>query len=136
MRTTSNKWRGLCSFSEDTNLVGILSVCLLDIKTNLNCSAIEAYKQAENRSESADWEILHNLGMCHLYMKEWDQARECLDKALSLSKHQQTFTVLGRVYLMSGDVPGAVNVYKEAVKLDLSSYYFIVSYSELLKDIS
>ena len=74
--------------------------------------------------------------MCHLYMKEWDQARECLDKALSLSKHQQTFTVLGRVYLMSGDVPGAVNVYKEAVKLDLSSYYFIVSYSELLKDIS
>ena len=39
-----------------------------------------------------------------------------LNSALALNKHQQTYTVLGRVYLMSGDVAGAVNVYKEAVK--------------------
>ena len=69
-----------------------------------------------NRSEEEDWEILHNLGLCHLYTREWDAARECLDRALTLNRHQQTYTVLGRVYLMSGDVAAAVNVYKEAVK--------------------
>ena len=79
-------------------------------------SAIEAYKQAENRSEEEDWEILHNLGLCHLYTREWDAARESLVRALTLNKHQQTYAVLGRVHLMSGDVAGAVNVYKEAVK--------------------
>ena len=52
----------------------------------------------------------------HLYTREWDAARECLDRALTLNRHQQTYTVLGRVYLMSGDVAAAVNVYKEAVK--------------------
>ena len=79
-------------------------------------SAIEAYKQAENRSEEEDWEILHNLGLCHLYTREWDAARESLVRALTLNEHQQTYAVLGRVHLMSGDVAGAVNVYKEAVK--------------------
>ena len=54
--------------------------------------------------------------MCHLYLRDWDQAKQCLDTALTLAKHQQTYTVLGRVYLMSGDVPGAINVYKEAVR--------------------
>ena len=28
----------------------------------LSLAAIEAYKQAENRSEAPDWEICHNLG--------------------------------------------------------------------------
>ena len=74
----------------------------------MNIVAIEAYKQAENRSETADWEVSHNLGMCHMYLKEWDQARQCLETALSLSSHQQTFIVLARVFLMSGDVAGAV----------------------------
>ena len=99
----------------DTSLVK--HICRLKrIHSFVSTPAIEAYKQAENRSEEEDWEILHNLGLCHLYTREWDAARECLDRALALNKHQQTYTVLGRVYLMSGDVAAAVNVYKEAVK--------------------
>ena len=31
--------------------------------------AIEAYKQAENRTDQVDWEISHNLGVCHLYLR-------------------------------------------------------------------
>ena len=51
-----------------------------------------------------------------MYLKEWDQARQCLVTSLTLSSHQQTFIVLARVFLMSGDVAGAVRVYKDAVK--------------------
>ena len=84
----------------------------IDILPCIYIVAIEAYKQAENRSETADWEVSHNLGMCHMYLKEWDQARQCLETALSLSSHQQTYLVLARVFLMSGDVAGAVRYIK------------------------
>ena len=28
-----------------------------------------ALHQAESRAEVGDWEIVHNLGVCHLYLK-------------------------------------------------------------------
>ena len=78
--------------------------------------AVEAYRQAESRGEEADWEISHNLGVCHLYLRDWDQAKQSLGEALELSSHEQSYVVLGKVHLMTGDVQGAVNVYKDAVK--------------------
>lgn len=77
--------------------------------------AIEAYKQAENRAEQGDWEISHNLGVCYLYLKEFDEAKVMLSTALEQGKHEQTFVVLGKVHLMTSDVQGAVGVYKNAV---------------------
>ena len=64
--------------------------------------------------------------------REFDEAKEQLRAALQLSKHEQTFVVLGKVlrlnamlliapaplyqvHLMGSDVQGAVQVYKEAV---------------------
>ena len=78
--------------------------------------AVEAYKQAESRTEEKDWEISHNLGVCHLYLREWDLAKQSLQESLGLSKHEQTYVVLGKVYLVTSDVSGAVGVYTEAVK--------------------
>ena len=78
--------------------------------------AIEAYKQAENRTDQPDWEISHNLGVCHLYLREFDEAKEMLKQAIEHNKHEQTYVVLGKVFLMTSDVPGAVEVYKDAVK--------------------
>ena len=78
--------------------------------------AVEAYRQAESRSEEKDWEISHNLGVCHLYLREWDLAKQSLQESLELSKHEQTYVVLGKVFLLTSDVQGAVSVYTEAVK--------------------
>merc|ERR1719319_947972 len=77
--------------------------------------AIEAYRQAESRAEVGDWEIAHNLGVCHLYLKEYEEAKSMLRSALELAKHEQTYVVLGKVHLLTTDVAGAVTVYKEAV---------------------
>jgi thymidylate synthase len=35
-------------------------------------------RQAESRCSAPDWEIYHNLGVCHTYLKEWDQAADLL----------------------------------------------------------
>ena len=48
--------------------------------------------------------------------REFDEAKAMLRQALEHSKHEQTYVVLGKVFLMTSDVPGAVGVYKEAVK--------------------
>ncbi|XP_023327314.1 Bardet-Biedl syndrome 4 protein [Eurytemora carolleeae] len=78
--------------------------------------AIEAYRQAETRSETQDWEILHNLGVCFTYLKEWEQAKDLLRQALDLKKKEDTYIVIGKVFLYNADIPGAVAVYKEAVQ--------------------
>ena len=54
--------------------------------------AVEAYKQAQVRSDTSggegsnDWEIYHNLGVCYMYLKQLDSAVEELQKALHYHK--------------------------------------------------
>lgn len=78
--------------------------------------AIEAYRQAEIRTDKPDWEIYHNLGVCLMYLKEFEAAKEELLRALNYHKNDQTFTVLGRVNLLQNNVNGAIEVYKLAVQ--------------------
>ena len=78
--------------------------------------AIEAYRQAEQRAEQPDWEVNHNLGVCHLYLREWEEAGEQLRQALQHSRHEESYVVLGKLHLLTSDVTGAVEVYREAVR--------------------
>jgi hypothetical protein len=39
-------------------------------------------RQAESRCSDPDWEIYHNLGVCHTYLREWDQAADLLRLAI------------------------------------------------------
>ena len=40
----------------------------------------------------------------------------CLRQALDLKKKEETYIVIGKVFLYNADIPGAVAVYKEAVQ--------------------
>ena len=72
--------------------------------------AIEAYKQAELRSETTDWEILHNLGVCYMYIKELEPAKDYLSKTLNFHKNDQSFMTLGKILLLQGDITGAIGI--------------------------
>ena len=78
--------------------------------------ALEAYLQAKEKNEKADWEVHHNLGVCHMYTREFEEAKEQLKLAIEYNKHEQTYIVLGKVFLMMSDVQGAIEVYKMAVQ--------------------
>ncbi|KAK7068109.1 Bardet-Biedl syndrome 4 protein, partial [Halocaridina rubra] len=78
--------------------------------------AVEAYIQAENKSDKADWEIHHNLGVCYLHVKDFESAREQLIFALEQNKHHQTFSMLAKLYLLENDVPSAINTYRAAIE--------------------
>ena len=73
--------------------------------------AIEAYKQADARtvyvsssSQKADWEIYHNIGVCHMYLKQPDLALENLQQALDIHPNDQTYVIMGKVHLQMKNV--------------------------------
>ncbi|XP_078608674.1 BBSome complex member BBS4-like [Branchiostoma floridae x Branchiostoma japonicum] len=78
-------------------------------------SAIDVYNEA-SKMNMKDWEIFHNLGVCYLFLKEYSKAKENLKLAIQYSRHEVSFQMLARVYLLEHDVDMALDIYKRAVE--------------------
>ncbi|KAH3798765.1 hypothetical protein DPMN_152368 [Dreissena polymorpha] len=78
-------------------------------------AAIDVYNEAEKLSVN-DWEICHNKGVCHMYLREMDKAKECLQKAIGFKRHEISYVMLGKIFLIKGDIAGAIEIYKQAVE--------------------
>ncbi|XP_071480015.1 BBSome complex member BBS4-like [Diadema antillarum] len=78
-------------------------------------AAIDVYAEAARMTEK-DWEISHNLGVCYMYLKEYIKAKECLKRAIQYNKHDLSYVMLAKIYLMEGDIQMATDVYKRAVE--------------------
>ncbi|KAI5100276.1 Bardet-Biedl syndrome 4 protein [Silurus meridionalis] len=78
-------------------------------------AAIEVYNEVA-RLNQRDWEINHNLGVCYIYTKDFKSAEEHLNMALQLNKHNMTYMMLGKVYLLQEDTEKAIEIYKSAVE--------------------
>ena len=44
------------------------------------------------------------------------QAKECLKQAIQYNKHDLSYIMLAKIYLMEGDVNMAIDVYKRAIE--------------------
>ncbi|KAM6303837.1 BBSome complex member BBS4 isoform 1-T1 [Podargus strigoides] len=78
-------------------------------------AAIEVYNEAAKLDEK-DWEISHNLGVCYMYLKHFNKARDQLNNALELNRHDLTYMMLGKTHLLEGEMDKAIEVYKKAVE--------------------
>nr|XP_020659361.1 Bardet-Biedl syndrome 4 protein isoform X3 [Pogona vitticeps] len=78
-------------------------------------AAIEVYNDAGRHNEK-DWEICHNLGVCYMQLKYFNKAKDQLNNALQLSRHDLTSMVLGKIHLLEGNKEEAIEVYKKAVE--------------------
>ncbi|XP_015282921.1 PREDICTED: Bardet-Biedl syndrome 4 protein-like, partial [Gekko japonicus] len=78
-------------------------------------AAIELYTDAA-RLNKKDWEIFHNLGICYMYLKHFNKAKDQLNTALELNRHDLTYVMLGKIHLMEGNTEKAIEVYKKAVE--------------------
>ncbi|XP_076112838.1 BBSome complex member BBS4-like [Mytilus galloprovincialis] len=78
-------------------------------------AALDVYNEAIKLNER-DWEIAHNQGVCNMYLREYDKAKHCLTQALTFKRHEITFLMLGKIYLMEGNINGAIDIYKQAVE--------------------
>lgn len=78
-------------------------------------AAIEVYNDAAKLNQK-DWEICHNLGVCYMYLKHFNKAKDQLNNALQLNRHDLTYMMLGKIHLLEGDTEKAIEVYKKAVE--------------------
>ncbi|KAB1257362.1 Bardet-Biedl syndrome 4 protein [Camelus dromedarius] len=78
-------------------------------------AATEVYNEAAKLNQK-DWEICHNLGVCYIYLKQFNKAQDQLHNALHLNRHDLTYIMLGKIHLLEGDLDKAIEIYKKAVE--------------------
>lgn len=78
-------------------------------------AALDVYEEA-SKIGSPDWEIMHNKGMCYMYLKQYERAIESFRTAIDIQPHDSTYVQLGKVYTQMDDYPQAINVYMEALE--------------------
>jgi len=78
-------------------------------------AAIEVYREAQNLGIE-DWELYHDKGLCHMYLKQYDQAVENFKSANAIHRHDSTYIQLGKVYTFQEDYKSAAAVYLEALE--------------------
>ncbi|CAH3191822.1 unnamed protein product [Porites evermanni] len=78
-------------------------------------AALEVYNEAAKLS-TKDWEIYHNQGVCYMYLKDFEKAKDCLKHALQYHRHDASFIQLGKVLLLEGDTESAIDIFKRAIE--------------------
>merc|ERR1719261_1181593 len=78
-------------------------------------AAIEVYDEAQKVSPD-DWEIWHNKGLCHMYLRQYENSVECFTRANAIQRHDITFMQLGKVYALQEDYKSAIDVFTEALE--------------------
>merc|ERR1712232_354181 len=78
-------------------------------------AAIEVFDEAQKVAPD-DWEIWHNKGLCHMYLRQYENSVECFSKANQIQRHDVTFMQLGKVYGLQEDYKSAIDVYTEALE--------------------
>ena len=66
-------------------------------------TALEVFEEAE-QLHAEDREIWHNKGMCYLYLKQYDKSLECFELANSIQRNEVTYTQMGRVHRLTGNL--------------------------------
>jgi Bardet-Biedl syndrome 4 protein len=61
-----------------------------------------------------DWEIWHNKGLCYMYLKEYAQAVECFERGNDVQRHDATYMMLGKVFMLQENYKGALKILMEA----------------------
>ncbi|KAH0619914.1 hypothetical protein JD844_014339 [Phrynosoma platyrhinos] len=72
-------------------------------------AAIEVYNDAAQHNQK-DWEICHNLGVCYMQLKYFNKAKDQLNHALQLNRHDLTYMMLGKIHLLEGNKDEAIAV--------------------------
>lgn len=79
-------------------------------------AAIDVYHEAAKLNDS-DWEILHNIGVCHMYMQNFPKAKESLEKAIAMRKNDLSYIMLAKIYLMEKKTEKALEVLNDTLKV-------------------
>ena len=79
-------------------------------------AAIDAYKEALTRTNN-DWEIFHNLGLCYMQLREFDEAKQNFLQAIQVSEIQEaSYLSLGKVYMLENARDEAESIFEKGAR--------------------
>ncbi|UJR36176.1 hypothetical protein I4U23_028910 [Adineta vaga] len=78
--------------------------------------AIDAYKEALTRTTN-DWEVFHNLGLCYMQLREFNEAKQYFLQALQISEIQEaSYLALGKLLLLEGERDEAETIFERGAR--------------------
>lgn len=54
-------------------------------------------------------------GICLMYLKDFEEAKSEITRALSYHKNDQSFIALGKIAILQGDLPRAIEIFKQGI---------------------
>ena len=94
--------------------------------------AIEFYTKAKSNKElvrTCDYKI----GLCYVYSKDWENAKTSFEKLLKLdSENGSLKSSLAYIKAMSGDLDGALEIYKALFEANNTDVTFLKNYISIL----
>ncbi|CAM1308551.1 BBS4 (predicted) [Pycnogonum litorale] len=78
-------------------------------------AAVEAYTEAL-QSDTGNWTIMSKIGLCHLDLGEYDEAKKHLLQAIQIHPHAEAFEALGQIFVKKGDLAKAIETYRKATE--------------------
>ena len=78
--------------------------------------AVDAYHKAQLLNDESDSETHYNMGMCYLFMKDLDKAKEHMNLSLQSRVSYDAFEVLAQIALAKNNIPEAIGIYEKALK--------------------
>ncbi|GMH67215.1 hypothetical protein TrST_g14119 [Triparma strigata] len=77
-------------------------------------AAVDVYEET-TKLGFEDWEIWHNKGLCFTYLKDYEEAIDCFERANDVQRHDASYLQLGKIYCLQEDFKAALKTYQEAV---------------------
>eukprot|EP00697_Spironema_sp_BW2_P007437 gnl/Spiro4/21713_TR10634_c0_g1_i1.p1 gnl/Spiro4/21713_TR10634_c0_g1~~gnl/Spiro4/21713_TR10634_c0_g1_i1.p1 ORF type:complete len:417 (+),score=89.58 gnl/Spiro4/21713_TR10634_c0_g1_i1:98-1348(+) len=79
-------------------------------------AALEVYDEVQKITGTADWDILHNKGVCFMYMRKYVEAEQLFSQAILQQPHDCTFMNLAKVRHLQNKFPEALLTYRQALE--------------------
>jgi len=79
-------------------------------------AALDCLEEALRMGHQDDWQIWHNKGLCLAYLRKFEAAKDALQRANSIQRHDATFMQLGLILTQEEDYKSAIEVYLEALE--------------------
>ena len=79
-------------------------------------AALDVFEEALRMCGGEHWELWHNKGVCYGYLRRWEDAKECFQRANAVQRHDCTYLQLGKILTQEEDLQGAIDNYLEALE--------------------
>mmetsp|Transcript_52742 Transcript_52742/g.125577 ORF Transcript_52742/g.125577 Transcript_52742/m.125577 type:complete len:412 (-) Transcript_52742:377-1612(-) len=99
-----------------TNIENLKQVGKSYVLLGRHKTALDVFEEALRMCGGEHWELWHNKGICFGYLRKWDDAKECFQRANSIQRHDCTYLQIGQILTQEEDFQGAIDNYLEALE--------------------